>query len=138
MTVPVVQLVNGLCYARFTVWVSSAVDPTRVSLLNSRHQAARLDWAREHTDWRDEHSSDFSVINWPPRSPYLNPIGYTWDVLKQGVKAHHTAPTNLTEFKAALANIGQVIHVKHFQKLVEYMPQHVAAIIMARGDPTRY
>ncbi|GFW63732.1 uncharacterized protein TNCV_4940241 [Trichonephila clavipes] len=26
------------------------------------------------TGWLDEHSSDFSVMNWPPRSPDLNPI----------------------------------------------------------------
>ncbi|GFX14364.1 transposable element Tcb2 transposase [Trichonephila clavipes] len=53
----------------------------------------------------DEYSSDFSVIHWPPRSPDLNPIGHLWDVLEQGVKGHHTAPTNLTELWTALANI---------------------------------
>ncbi|GFW65375.1 transposable element Tcb2 transposase [Trichonephila clavipes] len=29
--------------------------------------------SRLATGWLDEHSSDFSVINWPPRSPYLSP-----------------------------------------------------------------
>ncbi|GFW81175.1 transposable element Tcb2 transposase [Trichonephila clavipes] len=47
--------------------------------------------------WLDEYSSDFSVIYWPPRSPDLNPIEHFWNVLEQGVKGCHTAPTNLTE-----------------------------------------
>ncbi|GFT93128.1 transposable element Tcb2 transposase [Trichonephila clavipes] len=90
------------------------------------------------TGWLDEHSSDFSVINCPPRSPYLNPIEPLWDVLEQGVKGHHTPPTNFAEFWTALANIWQVIPMERFQKLVESMPRHVAAVIKARGGPTHY
>ncbi|GFW41694.1 transposable element Tcb2 transposase [Trichonephila clavipes] len=94
--------------------------------------------SRLATGWWDEHSSDFSVINWPPRSPDLNPIVHLWDVLEQGVKGCHTAPTNLTELRAALANIWQVIAVERFQKLVESMPHRVTAVIKVREGPTRY
>ncbi|GFW02054.1 transposable element Tcb2 transposase [Trichonephila clavipes] len=52
-----------------------------------------------------QHSSDFSAMNWPPRSTGLNPIEHLGDVLEQGMKGHHTAPTNLTELWTALANI---------------------------------
>ncbi|GFU44449.1 DDE_3 domain-containing protein [Trichonephila clavipes] len=68
--------------------------------------------------WLDEYSSDFSVVNCPPRSPDLNSIEHLWDVLEQGVKDHHTAPTYLTELWTALANIWQVILVERFQELV--------------------
>ncbi|GFW75895.1 transposable element Tcb2 transposase [Trichonephila clavipes] len=47
--------------------------------------------------WLYNHSSGFSVINWPPRSLDLYPIQHLWDVLEQGVKDHHTAPTNFIE-----------------------------------------
>ncbi|GBN54314.1 hypothetical protein AVEN_188180-1, partial [Araneus ventricosus] len=30
--------------------------------------------SRLATAWLDEHSSDFSIMNWPPRSRGLNPI----------------------------------------------------------------
>ncbi|GFX02131.1 transposable element Tcb2 transposase [Trichonephila clavipes] len=63
------------------------------------------------TGWLDEHSSDFYVIHWPPRSSDLNPFENLWNVLEQGVNGHHTAPTNLTELWTALANIWQVIPV---------------------------
>ncbi|GFV20240.1 transposable element Tcb2 transposase [Trichonephila clavipes] len=49
------------------------------------------------TGWLDEHSSDFSVLKWLPRSPDLNPNDHFGDFLEQGVKGHHTAPTKLTE-----------------------------------------
>ncbi|GFW16213.1 transposable element Tcb2 transposase [Trichonephila clavipes] len=38
--------------------------------------------SRLATGWLDGPSSDFSVINWPPRSPYLNPTEHLCDVLE--------------------------------------------------------
>ncbi|GFU56760.1 transposable element Tcb2 transposase [Trichonephila clavipes] len=70
------------------------------------------------TGWLDELSCDFTVINLPPRSPDLNSIQHLWNVLEQGVKGYHTAPSNLTELWTALANIWQVIIVERFRKLV--------------------
>ncbi|GFV42151.1 DDE_3 domain-containing protein [Trichonephila clavipes] len=84
------------------------------------------------------HSSDFSVIYCPPKSPDENPIEHLPDGLEQSVKCHHTVPTKLNELWTALANIWQVISVEHFQKLVESMPRRVVAIIKARRVPTRY
>ncbi|GFT67304.1 transposable element Tcb2 transposase [Trichonephila clavipes] len=86
----------------------------------------------------DEPSSDFSVKNWPPRSPDLNLIEPLWDVLDQGVKGHHITLTNLTELWTALTNIGHVIPVERLQKLVKSMPGRVTAVIEARSGPTRY
>ncbi|GFW01530.1 hypothetical protein TNCV_5137131 [Trichonephila clavipes] len=45
------------------------------------------------------------VINWPPRSPDLNPIENLRDILEQDGKDHHTAPTNLTKLWTALADV---------------------------------
>ncbi|GFU93024.1 transposable element Tcb2 transposase [Trichonephila clavipes] len=53
--------------------------------------------------WLSGHSSNFSVVNCPPRSSDLNPIGH-WEVLEQGLKCHHTSPKNLTEL-CTLPNI---------------------------------
>ncbi|GFW78724.1 transposable element Tcb2 transposase [Trichonephila clavipes] len=87
--------------------------------------------------WLHVHYSDFSVINWPPRSPDLNPIEPLWDVLEQGGKDHHTAPKNLTELWKALANIWQIIPVEPFSKLLN-LTRRVEAVIKARGGLTRY
>ncbi|GFW54575.1 transposable element Tcb2 transposase [Trichonephila clavipes] len=93
--------------------------------------------SRLATGCLDEHSSDFSVIKWPPKSPDLNPIEHLNDVLEQDVKGHHTAPTNLIEPWTALVNIWQVFPVERFQKLIGSMPRRVATTINARGVPTR-
>ncbi|GFX22595.1 transposable element Tcb2 transposase [Trichonephila clavipes] len=94
--------------------------------------------SRLATGWLEEHFSEFSVINWPPRSPDLNPLVHLWYVLEQGGKGHHTAPRKLSELGEALANIFQSIPVKCFQKIVDSMPRRVAAIINASRGPTRY
>ncbi|GBM30370.1 hypothetical protein AVEN_21485-1 [Araneus ventricosus] len=77
-------------------------------------------------------------MNWPPRSPYLNPIEHLWDVLEKGVKAHHTTPAPLTLLWTALDDVWQAIPVEHFCKLFESVPRRVAAVIKAREGPTRY
>ncbi|GFX13404.1 transposable element Tcb2 transposase [Trichonephila clavipes] len=127
--------------------------PTRVPLLNARGQAAHLARAREHKDWSqdsctshksrlvtgllDEHSPEFSVINKSPSSPSLHVIKHIWAVLEQGVKGHHTGLIYLSELWTALANIWLVIPVERFQKRVESMPRHLAAVIKAIGGPNR-
>ncbi|GFU64933.1 transposable element Tcb2 transposase [Trichonephila clavipes] len=55
--------------------------------------------------WLGGHYYDFSVINWSPRRPDLNPIEHLSKVLKQDVKGHHTASMNLTELRTAVPNI---------------------------------
>ncbi|GFT68518.1 transposable element Tcb2 transposase [Trichonephila clavipes] len=74
--------------------------------------------SRLATGWLDEHSSDFSILNWSSRSPDLNSIENLLDILEQGAKDHHTAPANLKELWPALANICRVIPVERFQKLL--------------------
>ncbi|GBM01549.1 Transposable element Tc1 transposase [Araneus ventricosus] len=84
--------------------------------------------SRLATSWLDEHYSNFSVINWAPGRPDLNPIEHLWDVLEKGVKAHHTTPATLTELWTALADVWQAILVERFSKLVESMPRRLAAL----------
>ncbi|GBN90861.1 hypothetical protein AVEN_52887-1 [Araneus ventricosus] len=90
-------------------------------------------------------------MNWPRKSPGLNPIEHLWDILEEGVKAHHTTPATLTELwtimfgkpflwnasanllNLCLADVWQAIPVERFRKLVKSMPSRVAAVIKARG-----
>ncbi|GFX01087.1 transposable element Tcb2 transposase [Trichonephila clavipes] len=120
-------------YGRLRKWrqAQETMDPaSRLELYKDNCTSHK---SRLATGWLYKHYSAFSAINWPRRSPELNPIEHLWNVLGQGIKGHHTAPTNLTELGIALANIWQVIPVEHFQKLVESMPRR-----LARGGPTHY
>ncbi|GFX97148.1 transposable element Tcb2 transposase [Trichonephila clavipes] len=85
--------------------------------------------SRSANGWLDEQTYDFSVIHWPPRCSDINPTKYLLDVSEQGVKDDHTAPTNLTEFWIAVANIRLGIPVERFQKFVQSMLRRGAAVI---------
>ena len=32
-----------------------------------------------------EHDNEFTVLQWPPQSPHLNPIKHLWDVVEQEI-----------------------------------------------------
>lgn len=57
----------------------------------------------EHSSNLFEPSSNFSVINWPPRSKYLNPIEYLWNILEKG----ESTSVILTELEATQIDVWQ-------------------------------
>ncbi|GFV86407.1 uncharacterized protein TNCV_1469691 [Trichonephila clavipes] len=72
MTEPVVQSVNGLYNARFTIWVSGAVDLREYHcsmLAIGLHvlPGQPLVWAREHRNWCVE---DWKRVTWSDESRF--------------------------------------------------------------------
>lgn len=54
-----------------------------------------------YTAWLDEHSSDTSVMNWPPRSQYLNHTERFWDSWRKVWK-------QVTQHQCLLLHYGQL------------------------------
>lgn len=79
-----------------------------------------------------------SKLDWPARSPDLNPIEHIWDMLKRKVRSSACPPQTLTELRnAALAaweDIPQVV----IRNVIQSMPDRMQAVIRARGGNTRY
>lgn len=73
--------------------------------------------------WLDEYFSNLSVIMWPPRTPYLNPIEHLSDALEKEVKAHHTTPAIIIKLLIVLVDTRQAMPVEHFLIRVESMPR---------------
>ena len=82
----------------------------------------------------------------PPYSPDFNPIEHTWVELKRRLHPKYPhlgdtpgGPVKVREKLAIiLPEIWDEIPSSHFEKLVQSMPDRVAAVIDAKGWYTRY
>lgn len=79
-----------------------------------------------------------SVMQWPARSPDLNPIEHLWDHLKRKVRSRDPAPTTLQELEAAVMEEWARIPQEQILKLVRSMRHRMEAVIRARGGNTRF
>ena len=55
-----------------------------------------------------------SVLPWPAKSPYLNPIEHAWDLLDRRVRARAIPPRNVRELAGALVKSGVTSHSKNW------------------------
>ena len=77
-------------------------------------------------------------MEWPAKSPDLNPIEHAWDILQRAVSARPVQPTTLQELKNALVAEWRLIPQNRIQNLITSMRRRCRAVINARGRHTRY
>lgn len=78
------------------------------------------------------------VLEWPAQSPDLNPIEHLWGVLKRKLATYKTPPTSMEELWTRVQKEWEAISAEECQKLVETMPNRVAAVLKAKGGYTKY
>ncbi|GFW07581.1 transposable element Tcb2 transposase [Trichonephila clavipes] len=105
-----VRVPTSLNAIRYVEWLDDHLHPLMLFYYPHGNGVFQQDNCTSHksrlaTGWLEVRSTDFSVMNWQLKSQYRNHIENLLDVLKQGVKSHHTAPANLTELWTALDNI---------------------------------
>ncbi|GFW89889.1 peptidase A2 domain-containing protein [Trichonephila clavipes] len=66
--------------------------------------------SRLATGCLDEHYFDFSIINWPPRSPDLNPTEHLWDVYANSWENQTKGSMNLFSLHLS-SNCNDISHV---------------------------
>ena len=62
---------------------------------NARPHTARID-----TQYLDD--VEIRKMDWPSRSPDLNPIEHVWDMMGRKIRNRVSAPSNLEQLKEAL------------------------------------
>ena len=69
-----------------------------------QHDGAPAHSSRLVQEWIDQHSPEFVKKNeWPPNSPYLNPLDYhVWGAMLEQYKLFTPKPTNKAELKTVL------------------------------------
>ncbi|KAL0174413.1 hypothetical protein M9458_030381, partial [Cirrhinus mrigala] len=71
------------------------------------------------------------AMDWPARSPDLNPIEHVWDIMSRSIHQRHVAPQTVQELADAL--VQETIH-----HLIRSMPKRCREVIQARGGHTHY
>ena len=79
-----------------------------------------------------------NVMQWPPQSPDLNPIEHLWGVLKRNLVTYPKPPMLMQKLWEQVQVEWEAISVEECQKLVESMPNRIAAVLKAKGGYTKY
>ena len=77
-------------------------------------------------------------MEWPARSPDLNPIEHAWDMLQTAVSSHPVQPASVQELRLALLEEWDQIPQYKIRRLISSMRRRCQAVIEARGHHTRY
>ncbi|GBM63607.1 hypothetical protein AVEN_65884-1 [Araneus ventricosus] len=77
-------------------------------------------------------------FHWPPKSPEMNIIEDIRDALLHAVEKRSPPPRTPMDLLTALQDSWCEKPSGCLQTLVENMPRRVAALLRARGGPTRY
>ncbi|GBO19449.1 hypothetical protein AVEN_163279-1 [Araneus ventricosus] len=88
-------------------------------------------------DWFDEHSHTLLHLDWPAKSPDLNPIENLWDILEQRVKRRNQHPRNLLDLRDQILSEWLKLDATYLQNLVDSLSNRIHAVIKSRGGVTR-
>jgi len=81
---------------------------------------------------------DIRRMDWPARSPDLNPIEYIWDALGKAIASRHPPPRTIPELKTALLQEWDRLPQGLLNCLLSSMPSRCATCRAVRGDHTPY
>lgn len=77
-------------------------------------------------------------MEWPARSPDLNPIEHLWDQLQRAVLRQPRPPQTVQELENALRRAWAAIAQEAIRRLIRSMPRRCRDCIRVRGGHTRY
>lgn len=83
-------------------------------------------------------NEDVEVMDWPSRSPDLNPIEHIWDQIGVFLRDMDNPPTTVPQLRQAVLQAWDAVRPENLRKLVRSMPRRVRATAAARGANTRY
>ena len=134
------RTVTGISYRQL---LAECLLPWAENLLGPRATHWRLqdDNAPPHRaavvrDYLEE--SGIRRIDWPPRSPDLNPIEHLWDVLGRRVRQRQPPPQSIAQLANGLQEEWLAVPQELILHLIHSMPNRINQVLVARGGHTRY
>ena len=83
-------------------------------------------------------ANNVNVLDWPAKSPDLNPIEHLWDELDRRIRSRPVQPNNERELWNALVYEWNNIPRVAIRTLIDSMRRRCNAVITARGGHTKY
>ena len=83
-------------------------------------------------------NNNVTQLDWPARSPDLNPIEQAWDMLGRAVYSMPVRPQTLDALEAALDREWRAIPQNQLDRLIASLPHRIQACIEANGGHTGY
>jgi transposase len=87
------------------------------------------DWFRQN---------NIHIVDWPSRSPHLNPIENVWGLLVKKIQRQNLRPRNVEEMLEILHNTWETIEDDYFLNLCHSMPRRLAEVVNRNGAMTKY
>lgn len=78
------------------------------------------------------------TLNWPPRSPDMNPIEHLWDIVGRQLRLRQHPPASLQDIETMVIDIWNSIEQDQIAHLISSMPRRCEAVVRSRGGNTRY
>ena len=83
-------------------------------------------------------ANEVTVLDWPSRSPDLNPIENLWGWLVRYVYRNGHQFRDTQELQFAIEESWAAVPQKLLESLIDSMQNRLKAVILARGGSTRY
>ena len=77
-------------------------------------------------------------MDWPSKSPDLNPIENIWKIMKDNIQNQRNFPKNVDDLKIALKEEWSKLDTSVLRRVVDSMPRRIEAVMNANGGPTKY
>ena len=77
-------------------------------------------------------------MDWPSRSPDLNPMENIWGILVRGIYKNGRQFSSTAELEQAIAEAWEYLHVNTLKSLIESMTTTVFEVIRKNGGSIMY
>lgn len=81
---------------------------------------------------------DIQRMEWPARSPDMNPIEHAWDALGRQIASRQPPPRTLQDLHIALHEEWNLLSIELLNNLITSMPRRCESCVAVRGNHTPY